>query len=163
MKLLDGIETLYYNSKHEISQAWLRHKYPDYIDDEYNCGSVKFIWGVTSTDEMCASKANLYSMNDIDLCYDRDTKLYMVGIETFYTFNSIDSQIKYYQELLDTFTKYMVENNYETIGSIYACARIEMYSQISGDSIEDVYSIFKIYMMGYIKELKEREEKNENK
>jgi len=161
MKLLDGIETLYYNSKYEIEQAWLRHKYPDYIDDEYNCGSVKFIWGVTATDEMCATKANIYSINDIDLCYDRDTKLYMVGIETIYMFKNISSEIKYYQGLLDTFTKYMVENNYNTDGSIYARASVRGYIQISGDSIEDVYSIFKIYMMGYIKELTERKEKDD--
>ena len=158
MKLLDGIETLYYNSKYEIEQVWLRHKYPDYIDDEYNCGSVKFIWGVTSTDEMCTTKANIYSMNDIDLCYDRDTKLYMVGIETIYMFKNISSEIKYYQGLLDTFIKYMVDNNYNTDGSIYARASVRGYIQIKGDSIEDVYSIFKIYMVGYIKELTGRNE-----
>lgn len=162
MKLLDGIETLWYNSKYELEQGYLRYKYPDYVDNEYNCGSVKFIWGIVSSDEMCTSKANLYSMNDIDLCYDRDTKKYMVGIEIIYQFKNIDSEIHYYQRLLDVFTKYMIENNYRTAGSIYACANIKMYSQISGESIEDVYSIFKIYMLGYIKELTERKEKWEN-
>ena len=158
MKLLDGIRTLYENSKYEIEIAWLKHKYPDYIDDEYNCGLVKFIWGVVSSDEMCTSKANLYSMNDIDLCYDRDTKKYMVGIETIYQFKNIDAEINYYKGLLDVFTKYMIENRYDTTGTIYARADIHEYIQVRGESIEDVYSVFKIYMLGYVKELTERKE-----
>ena len=34
-------------------------KYPDYKDDEYNCGDLKFIWGIKSWEDLTSKDANL--------------------------------------------------------------------------------------------------------
>ena len=64
----------------------LKKLYPDYNgDDAYNCGTLKFIWGVKSWDCLTSADACIYTMNDIDICYDRETEKYMLGVERAFT------------------------------------------------------------------------------
>lgn len=58
----------YKNARQKRLIRVYKKKYPDYIDDEYNCGNLKFIWGIKSYDDMSSSDANMWTMNDIDIC-----------------------------------------------------------------------------------------------
>jgi hypothetical protein len=124
--------------------------YPDYIDDEYNAGSVKFIWGVTSWDELTGKVASLYTMNDIDIIYDRDTNKYCLGIETAYMFDGDrkENECRYLKQLLDVFTKFMDDNNYSKDYDICLFMN-DTTINTTADSIEELYANFKIYVEGY--------------
>ena len=102
-----------YNIRNYLKVRKYKKLYPDYVDDEYNCGNLKFIWGVTSWDDLTGKDAFLHTMNDIDIIYDRDTKLYNLSIETIYMFegNKEEEEYKYLRYLLDKFSKYMDDNN----------------------------------------------------
>ena len=52
-------------------------KYGNYAleTDDY-----KFIWGLKSYDELCSGDCCLYTMNDIDIVYDKKTHKYELGI-----------------------------------------------------------------------------------
>ncbi len=76
---INNIRSYFYN-KH------LQKLYPDYKEDEYNCGSLKFIWGIKSWDDLTGKDSNIYTMNDIDITYNRKEKKYYLGIETAYLF-----------------------------------------------------------------------------
>lgn len=134
---------------------WIRKykkKYPDYIEDEYNQGDLKHIWGVTSYDDLSGKDANLYTMNDIDITYDRETKKYMLGIETVYMFrdNRKQGECKYLKQLLNAFTKFMDDNNYSKEDDF--CLFMSNTSIIStAESIEELYTNFRIFVEGFCK------------
>ena len=46
-------------------------------DDDY-----KFIWGVKLYADFSSSDCNMQTMNDIDIIYDKNKKLYLLGVET---------------------------------------------------------------------------------
>ena len=72
-----------------------------------------FVWGIMSYDDLSGSKkANMFTMNDLDLIYHKDINKYSLSIETIYCFSSEGGQYGYMQSLLDEFTKWMEENNY---------------------------------------------------
>lgn len=126
--------------------------YPNYEENQYNCGSIKHIWGITSWDDLSGKNASLYSMNDIDITFDRDTKEYMLGIETAYIFNGNvkEGECKYLRQLLDAFTKYMDDNNFSKdncIGLFFNSPSISTRAE----SIEELYSNFRIFVEGYCK------------
>ena len=58
-----------YNIKNYLQVRKYKRLYPDYVDDEYNCGSLKFIWGIKSWDDLTGKDASLFTMNDIDIIY----------------------------------------------------------------------------------------------
>jgi hypothetical protein len=137
------IKTNMYNEK-------MKKKYPDYVDNEYNCGSYKFIWGVVSWDDLSGKEANFYTMNDIDISYNRETRKYYLSIETAYMFRNKESECKYLRKLLDAFTKYMNDNNlakkYDFILFMSnPCITTEC------ESIEELYANFKVFVEGYCK------------
>ncbi|MFA6780235.1 MAG: hypothetical protein WCU80_10720 [Paludibacteraceae bacterium] len=127
-------------------------KYTNYIEDGRHYGSLEHIWGVTSYDDFTGSEANLYTMNDIDITYDRDSKLYMLGIETAYMFKEPKKQneCEYLKELLDFFDKYM-----DAMGLSKSFDKCLFFSQptilTSAESIEELYMNFKIFVEGYCK------------
>jgi len=88
-------------------------------------------------------------MNDIDIIYDRDTKLYMLSIETIYMFegNKEEEECKYLKYLLDKFSKFMDDSNYSKNYKIY----LAMYDCFSAKTIEELYFKFKIFVEGYCK------------
>ena len=65
-KLLWNIDLRLENIKHKIMSRKYAKQYSDYADDGYNDGSLKFIWGIKSYDDLSDSDANLYTMNDIE-------------------------------------------------------------------------------------------------
>ena len=134
----------YFTNKH------LQKLYPDYKEDEYNCGSLKFIWGVKSWDDLTGKDACIYTMNDIDITYDRETKTYSLSIETVYCFKDKNAECKYLKRLLDAFTAYMSANNlsqkYE-----YMLYMSDTTIRAEADSIEELYVSFKIFVDGFCK------------
>jgi len=144
-----------YNIQNYLQVKKYKRLYPDYVDDEYNCGSLKFIWGVTSWDDLTGKDASLFTMNDIDIIYDRDSKLYMLGIETAWIFDGNEEEIKkseceYLRQLLDAFSKFMDDNNYSKNYDV--CLYVFGSStKNSAESIEKLYFNFKVFVEGYCK------------
>ena len=147
-KLWWKIYNVYKNTREKRLIRSYKKKYPDYVDDEYNRGNLKFIWGIKSYDDMSSSYANMWTMNDIEIVYDRDTKQYMLGIETSYLFDDIQADCEYYKRLLDYFTQYMNDNRLST--EPHYCpffANLDM--RFEADSIEELYTRFKIVVTGF--------------
>ena len=138
----EPITTYFYEQK-------LKRLYSDYNgDDAYNCGTLKFIWGVKSFDDLSSADACIYTMNDIDICYDRETKKYMLGVETAYMFDDKLTEVKYLDHLLSCFTEYMTDNGLSTeephfLWMSNPCTSME------AETIEELYTNFKIFVEGY--------------
>ena len=131
--------------KHIFSRITSCH----FNDDAYHYGSLKFIWGIKAADDLCKEDACLYTMNDIDICYDEDTKKYMLGVETVYCFNNRTQDECYYlKDLLIKFTKYMIDNNLEIDTDVHLN---EMYIEkpMEANSISKLYTQFKIFVEGF--------------
>ena len=127
-----------------------KRQYSDYVDNAYNAGSLKFIWGIKSYDCLVSQPANLYTMNDIDVTYDRKSKLYMLGIETAYMFECDKKQgeCEYLRNLLKAFTQFMEENGYDTNYEYEMFFGTPTIST-SAESIEELYTNFKIFVEGF--------------
>lgn len=124
--------------------------YPDWVDNEYNCGPLKFIWGVKSYDDLTAYEANFYSMNDIDITYNRDTHKYLLGLETIYEFHSIDEKIKYLDNLLKEFEKYIKESNqFDYEFDPYFLYFYNFGELFIADTLTELYYKFKIFVEGF--------------
>jgi len=138
-----------YNIQNYLQVKKYKRLYPDYIDDEYNNGSLKFIWGITSWDDLTGKDASLHTMNDIDIIYDRDSKLYNLSIETIYMFegNKEEKECKYLKYLLNKFSKFMDDSNYSKNYKKY----LAMYDCFSAETIEELYFNFKVFVEGYCK------------
>ena len=122
--------------------------YSDWKDDEYNCGPLKFIWGVLSPDNMSSDTSNTYTLNDLDIMYNRDTHKYLLGLETIYSFSTYEENLTYLNSLLNQFYKFV---------KIQLDANIEPFSLhqyndgnlFIADSITELYYKFKIFVKGY--------------
>jgi len=143
------------NYFHNIHIKKLQKKYPDFKEEnEYDDGYYKFIWGVKSWDDLTGKDSCLYTVNDIDITYNRDTKLYYLGIETAYSFrdeNQKRGECKYFKKLLDAFTKFMDDNGYSKEFQYgFFCNQPPIINS-SADSIEELYFNFKVFVDGYCK------------
>lgn len=124
--------------------------YEGYYINEYETQDMLFIWGVISYDDLSSNKANLYTMNDLDLIYHKDEKKYSLGVETIYMFKE-NGQYGYMQSLLDEFTKWMTENNYDT-NKEFALFKVftdGISINTKFDSIEEAYAAFKMMVNGF--------------
>lgn len=140
---VDEIRSHFYNKK-------MKSLYPDYEDNAYNCGSLKFVYGVKSYDDLTDQNCSFYTMNDFDIYYDRETKLYSLGIETAYGFESPRKrgECDYLKKLLEIFTKYMDENKLDkNFDLCLFCMQPEITNK--GGSIEELYAKFKLFVLGY--------------
>ena len=105
--------------------------------------------GIKSWDNLTSKDANLYSMNDLDIVYDREKKEYMLGIETIYAFNDKEDEIKYLEGLLDKFTEYVRENKYITNQDKMCLTYIESSEPWRAETISELYIRFKIFVNGF--------------
>jgi len=120
-------------------------KYGDYAleDDDF-----KFIWGIKSWDDLSGRDCNMQTMNDIDITYVKETKEYMLGIETAYMFESKSDECKYLRDCLNAFTKYMDDNNFRT-NEPYMLFMSNPCTSMSAKTIEELYTYFKIFVEGF--------------
>ena len=121
----------------------------EYIS-EYETTTIKHIFGVVSYDDLTSNHANLYTMNDLDLTYLKDKKKYILGVETIYMFKNKNGDKVYMKQLLDIFTKWMINNNYE----IKSPCLWEVFTDgwninTEFETIEDAYAVFKLLVEGY--------------
>ena len=128
-------------------------KYTKEMDEKYgNCAlendDIKFIWGVKSWDDLSRSEANLYTMNDIDITYDKKNGEYMLGIETAYAFKDYASERNYLKRLLKDFEKYMDDKGLCKFMTRSLFMR-NPYTNITANSIEELYVDFKIFVDGF--------------
>lgn len=128
-------------------------KYASNMDKKYGDSSLeddelKFIWGVKSWDDLSESCANLYTMNDIDIVYDKKRKKYILGIETAYTFKNHDDECNYLKQCVKAFTKYMNDNGMQT-NKPFRLFMSSTCTSIESESIEDLYTNYKIFVDGF--------------
>ena len=125
--------------------------YTDWKDDEYNCGPLKYIWGIKSCDDLSETKdANFYTLNDLDIYFNRDNKLYMLGLETIYSFDNNEDRINYLDRLLAAFRKYIATNDlFDSNYDPFFLYRYNDGNIFAGNSITELYYKFKLFVTGY--------------
>jgi len=143
------IRSLYLKLSNKLYYFKMKHKYHDYIEDEYNYGDLKFIWGIKSWDDLSGKDANIYTMNDIEIDYDRKSKEYILSIETIYHFKEGNlGEVSYLDKLLNAFTKFMIENNYNT-NEPYTLYLMQTENIWRANDIPTLYTQFKLFVEGY--------------
>ncbi len=135
-KLLEGLEKYYDN---------IEEKYGDINKEDEN---FKFIWGIKSCDDLSEENCGLMTMNDIDVVYDKEEKLYILGIETAYMFDNHKAECRYLKGLLEVFTKYMDENNLDK-NEPFVLLFSQPKTKLKAESIEELYTNFKIFVEGF--------------
>lgn len=125
----------------------LYNKYGDCENDK-----IKLIFGTLSGDEMVTRYgATLYTMNDLDVLYDKETKKYSASVEAIYQWDNKENIVVYLQSLLSKFTQYMIDNNLNTNChiSFYDMFYGKIAIDCESDSIEECYARFKFMVDGY--------------
>ena len=89
-------------------------------------------------------------MNDIDITYNRDTHKYLLGLETIYEFHSVDEKIKYLDNLLKEFEKYIKESNqFDYKFDPYFLYFYNFGELFIADTLTELYYKFKIFVEGF--------------
>lgn len=110
--------------------------------------AMKFIWGVKSWDDLTGADACLYTMNDTDIVYDKERKVYMLGIETAYLFKTYGDECEYLKNCLNAFTKYMDDNRLSK-NEPYRLWMSNPCMNMEAETIEELYTNFKIFVNGF--------------
>ena len=137
------------------NRAWRKEeKYIKEMDKEYGdytleTDDFKFIWGIKSYDDLSCANACLYTMNDIDIIYDKKKKEYILGIETAYLFKTYNDECKYLSDCLKAFTKYMDDNGLNK-NEPFRLFMNNPCTNMVANSIEELYTNFKIFVNGYL-------------
>lgn len=139
-------------------------KYTKEMDNKYGDCSLedddfKFIWGIKSWDCLSGSDANLYTMNDIDITYDKKKQEYILGVETAYIFKNYAAECDYLKYCLKAFTKYMDDNGLNK-NRPYDLFFRDSCTSTTAKSIEELYTNFKIFVDGFCSQDVDMEEKS---
>lgn len=138
----------------KTERAWRKgDKYLEEMDKKYGnyaleTDDMKFIWGIKSWDDLTGKDACMYTMNDIDITYDKLKKEYMLGVETAYMFKTYATECEYLQDCLKAFTKYMDDNGLEK-NRPYCLFMSNPCTSMVAESIEELYVNFKIFVDGF--------------
>lgn len=116
--------------------------------DLYEDDTLKFIWGVKSYDDLSEADACLHTMNDIDIVYNKEKKVYVLGLETIYMFDNFLAECAYLKGCLDSFTQYMDENGLSK-NEPYRLFMSNGCTSIEAETIEELYTNFKIFVDGF--------------
>lgn len=119
-----------------------------YEDCALENDDIKFIWGIKSWDDLSGSKVNLYTMNDIDITYDKKKREYILSIETAYIFENHARECEYLKNCLDAFTKYMNDNGLKK-NEPYKLFMSDLCTSMVAKSIEELYVNFQIFVDGF--------------
>lgn len=144
-KQIDYLKSVISYKKQEKYDDAMDRKYGDYAleDDDF-----KFIWGIKSWDDLSGVDANIYTMNDIDIVYDKRKKEYLLGVETAYCFKDYESECSYLKDCLKAFTKYMDDNKLDK-NQKYQLFMANPGIKTVAKSIEELYINFKIFVNGF--------------
>lgn len=141
-----GIMNMFKNFLKRIGMS--KNDYNDYYGDGYETENMKFIWGVKSWDDLTGADACLYTMNDIDIVYDKENNNYMLGIETAYLFKTHADECEYLRDCLKAFTKYMDDNGLSK-NEPYRLWMSNPCTSMKAETIEKLYTNFKIFVDGF--------------
>lgn len=145
IEIINSIETL--ESKDQDEQE------DEIVDDEFNIGSSQFIWGILSGDDICGSqKAHFYTLNDLDIIFDRENLTYSLSIETIYGFPTEENRKNYLKELLNKLTLWMNQQGYDTnyeAKNIYSIFTYGLNINSNFESIPQLYGTFKFLVEAY--------------
>lgn len=144
-KQIDDFLTEIVRRKEEKYIKKMDEKYGDYLLEN---DDIKFIWGAKSWDCLSNSDANLHTMNDIDIVYSKKNKEYELGVETAYVFENHEDECDYLKDCLKAFTKYMDDNGLEK-NRPYDLFFSDTCTSITAKSIEELYTNFKIFVVGF--------------
>lgn len=122
--------------------------YPVDFDPYCEDASIKFIWGIKSWDDLSGADACLYTMNDIDITYDKEKNIYMLGVETAYLFKTYGDECQYLKDCLNAFTKYMDDNGLSK-NEPYRLWMSNPCTSMEAETIEELYTNFKIFVDGF--------------
>ena len=131
-----------------IQNKKFEREYINEFENEY----MKMIWGIVSSDDLTSGNiANMHTMNDLELLYDKETEDYFLSIETIYMFPAEDGDKRYMEYLLDKFTNWMDEQGYSTQVkfNLYEVFTDGINIRTHFKSIEECYSCFKLLVKGY--------------
>ena len=135
-------------------RAWKKeNKYAEEMDKKYGnytleTDDYKFIWGVKSWDDLSGADACMFTMNDIDITYDKKKKVYRLSIETAYMFNNYKDECEYLKDCLNAFAKYMDDNGLNK-NEPYRLFMSNPCTSMITETIEELYTNFKIFVDGF--------------
>lgn len=130
--------------------------YDDWEDNEFNCGPMKFIWGLKSQSDCSNESPSFSTLNDIELYYNRSSGKYVLDIQGIIGERTKASVKEYLKSLFSAFEKYIRKNNDTVLSDKDATKPFGDYMSgdyISIDFIADdvltLYYQFKILVKGY--------------
>ena len=152
-QIYDYISDKRYDKQMKIEEE-IFNKYGDCENE-----SIKLIFGIKSYDDLCECGANLYTMNDLDVIYDKESKRYSASVEAIYQWDDKSGIVRYLQSLLSQFTKYMTDNNLDTNYKIsfYDMFYGKIAIECEADTIEECYAKFKFMVDGYCRIWEDKE------
>jgi hypothetical protein len=133
----------------KIYKIYLKYRYPDWEDDQYNNGRFKFVWGVEDVYNPLIGEASFNTVNDIEIVYDRKMDLYTLNIKTAYLFKDGKSaEVDYLNKLLDSF-KIMLWGKQLNLNEPYQMWMCKPCTHLTASSLPELYTNFKIFVEGY--------------
>lgn len=126
-------------------------QYADWKDDDYNCGPLKFIWGLNTNS---AEEPNFRTLNIIYIYYNRDNGLYFLELDG--DSNEFkNNYVNNLQKIESYFTEWICSNTAmnEEVKNFKLTDCIETIMNLSkdlfiGKSIAELYYKFKILVKG---------------
>lgn len=101
-----------------------------------------------SWDDLSGEDVSMYTMNDIDLIYNKKEKRYELDVETAYMFKTYEAECQYLKDCLNAFTKYMNDNGLST-NEQFMLFMNNTECDMKADTIEELYTNFKIFVDGF--------------
>lgn len=125
-------------------RKFCQKNYPDWKDDEYNCGDLKFLWGLLK-DRTAGSPPSFCTLNSATLYYSRLNRRYYLDIEVD---NPKDFRASKEQllQIFSCFQEWVVASN-EPIYTYQFSDRLDF--DLSGSTIGEIYAKFYIISFGF--------------
>lgn len=135
----------------KIEEKRCKDFYADFNADFTENSEMKHIWGLKAYDDLSSSSCGLMTMNDIDVTYLKDEHKYVLSVETIYMFDDENDKYNYMKHLLNKFTEFMEQHNYDITKEfcLYEVFTDGININTKFDSIEDCYAAFKMFVNGF--------------
>lgn len=125
--------------------------YSTFNEDGTENEEMKHIWGIKSYMDLSNAPCGLLTMNNFDITYLKKENKYILGVETMIHFEKRDGCKSYILFILDKFTEWMKENNYDTNKELcmYEVFTEGLNINSEFDDIETAYATFKLLAKGF--------------
>ena len=121
-------------------------KYPDWKNDEYNCGPNLYIWGIPTDG---SEKASFVTLNDMDIYYNRESQKYFLDIETIHQLGYVGT-CTHLEQMKCKLYNYLKENN--KLDFNYPVYDLESYrtgAAFEASNLTELYFKYYIFTEGY--------------